>query len=83
MLEVSDKLVDGLGLNNYIVDVGLDVVPYLIFKAMLNSSLICRTSIFESEGHGGVTVGVEGCDEGCFDLILLLQRDLAITRVTI
>ena len=72
MLEVSHEVISGLGLNYYIIDVGLNVVAYLIFKAMLDGSLICDTSIFESKGHGGVTVGAEWRNEGCFDLVLLL-----------
>jgi hypothetical protein len=83
LLEVGDKLIGGLGLNDYVIDVGLNVVPYLIFKVVLNGSLICCTSVFESEGHGGVTVGVEWCNEGHFDLVLLFQGDLVITRITI
>ena len=83
MLEVGDELIGGLGLNNYVIDVGLIIVPYLIFKAALNGPLICCTSIFESEGHGGVTVGAERCDEGRFDLVLLFERDLIITEIAI
>ena len=56
---------------------------YLILKATLNNPQIRRTSILKSEGHGGVTIFTEGCDEGRFDLVLLLQKDLVITRVTI
>jgi hypothetical protein len=83
LLKVSDELIAGLGFNDYVIDVGLNVVPYLIFKAALNGPLIYRTSILESEGHGGVTIGVKRCDEGHFDLILLFQGDLVITRIPI
>jgi hypothetical protein len=72
LLEVNDEVIGGLRLRNYIVNIGLNVVAYLIFKATLDGSLIRCTSIYESEGYGGVIVGVERCNEGCFDLVLLL-----------
>jgi hypothetical protein len=46
-------------------------VAYLIFKVMLDGSLIHRTNIFESDGHGGVIVGAKWRNEGSFDLVLL------------
>jgi len=74
LLEVSDEVIGGLGLNNYIVIVGLNVVACLIFKATLDGPQISHTNIFKSEGHGGVIVGVERRNEGCFDLVLLLLK---------
>jgi len=61
----------GLRLNYYIINVGLNVVAYLIFMASFDGPLIRRTSIFESKGHGGVTISTKWRDEGRFDLVLL------------
>ena len=56
-----------------IIDVSLDeVVATLVVEALLNGSLISGSSIFESEGHGGVAICTERSNKGCFDLVVFL-----------
>ena len=71
-LEVSDEVVGSLRLNHYIVDIGLNVMPYLLSKAMLYGPLISGTDVFEPEGHCGVAISVERCDERSLNLVILL-----------
>ena len=52
-----------LRLDHDIIDIGLNVAPYLLSKATLNGPLIGGTSVFESKGHGGVAVGAKWRNE--------------------
>jgi hypothetical protein len=71
LLEVGDEVISSFRLNYYVINVSPNIVAYLIFEAILDGPLICRTSVFEFKGQGGVIVGTERRDEGCFDLVLL------------
>ena len=71
-LEVDDKIVGGLGLDDHIVDVSFDVVADLLVEAHLDGPLIGCSGILESEGHGCVAESTEGRDERCLDLIFFL-----------
>ena len=73
-----------LGFDNYIINISLDeVVFYLIFEAGLYGALVSSPGVLEPERHGRVAVGAKGRDEGCLDLVVLFESDLAITRVAI
>ena len=61
--EVGDEGVGSLRLNHHIINVGLNVLPDLVLKAMLDDSLISSTHVLELEGHGRVAVGAERSDE--------------------
>ena len=54
-----------------------------MIEAHLNGSLIGCPGVLESEGHGGVAVCTEGCDERCLDLVFFLEGDLVIAGVTV
>ena len=62
-LEVGDKIVGGLRLDDHIIDVSFNVAADLLIEAHLDGPLIGRLGVLESEGHGGVAVCVEGRDE--------------------
>jgi hypothetical protein len=84
MLEIVDQGVSLPGFHNHIIDVCFDqVILDLISKALLDSTLVCGHSILEPERHSRVAVGVEQCNEGRLDLIVLVESDLVITRVAI
>ena len=61
--EVGNKIIDGLGLDDHIIDVSFDVVADLLIEAHLDGPLIGRPGVLESEGHGGVAVRPERRDE--------------------
>ena len=61
--EVGDKIIGGFGLDDHIIDVSFNVVSDLLIEAHLDSPLISRPGVLESEGHGGVAVHTEGRDE--------------------
>ena len=62
-IEVGDKIIGGLGLDDHIVDVSFDVAADLLIEAHLDGPLIGRPGILETEGYGGVAVCTEGRDE--------------------
>jgi hypothetical protein len=55
----------------------------LIGKAYLNSALIGCSCIFQTERYSFVGVSPERGDKCGLDLILLLERNLVISRITI
>ena len=55
----------------------------LLTEAHLDVPLVGRPNVLESEGHGGVAVCTEGCDERCLDLVFFLEGDLVIAGVTV
>jgi hypothetical protein len=57
------EVISSLRFSHHIINVGLDVLPDLILKAVLDGSLVCSASILKPEGHGGVAVGTEWRDE--------------------
>jgi hypothetical protein len=73
-----------LGFNNYVIYIGFDqFILYLLFEALLYCTLISSSGIFEPKRHGHVAISAEGCNKGRLDLIILVESDLVITRVTI
>jgi hypothetical protein len=56
---------------------------YLIFEALLYCTLISSFGVFEPKQHGHVAISAEGCNKGCLDLVVLVESDLVITRVTV
>jgi hypothetical protein len=46
--EVGDELIFLCGLDDYIVFVGLDVLPDLRIQALLNCLMICCSSVFQA-----------------------------------
>jgi hypothetical protein len=54
-----------------------------VLEALLDGSLIGCTYVFEPKRHGHVAVSTKGHDEGCLDLVLLSQKDLMVTTVSI
>ena len=58
-------------------------MAYLLIEAHLDGPLVCRPSVLEFEGHGGVVVGTERRDERRLDLVFFLEGDLVIAKVTI
>ena len=61
--EVDDEVVGSLRLNYHIINVGLDILPDLDLEASLDSPLVGGADVFKPEGHGGVAVVTERCDE--------------------
>ena len=55
----------------------------LLIEAHLDSPLISRPGVLESEGHGGVAIRTEGRNERRLDLVFFLEGDLVITGVTV
>jgi hypothetical protein len=83
-LEIVDQGVSLPGFHDHIIDVGFDqIILDLISKALLDSTLVHGPRVLKPERHSHVAIGAEWCDEGCLDLIILVESDLVITRVVI
>jgi hypothetical protein len=83
-LEIVDQGVSLPGFHDHIIDVGFNqVILDLISKALLDSTLVCCPCVLKPEQHSHVAIGAERCDEGRLDLIILVERDLVITKVAI
>jgi hypothetical protein len=60
------------GLHDHIIDIGFDqIILDFINKALLDSTLVCGPRILKPKRHSRVTVGVERCNKGHLDLIIL------------
>jgi hypothetical protein len=83
-LEIIDQ---GMGLPsfyNHIINVGFDkVILYLVLETVLDGTLVCGPRVLEPERHCRVAIGTERRDEGRFDLVVLVESVLVITRVAI
>ena len=55
----------------------------LLIEAHLDGPLVCRPSVFESEGHGCIAVRIERRDERCLDVVVFLEGYLVIAGVTV
>jgi hypothetical protein len=73
-----------LGFYHLIINVGLDkVILYLVLETVLDGTLVCGPRVLKPERHCHVAVGAKRRDEGHFDLVILVESDLVITRVAI
>jgi hypothetical protein len=73
-----------LGFDNYVIYIGFDqVILYLLFEALLYCTLISSVGVFEPKRHGHVAISAKGCNKGRLDLIVLIESDLMIARVTV
>jgi hypothetical protein len=83
-LDIVDQGVSLPGLHDHIIDVGFDqIILDFINKALLDSALVCGPRVLKPERYSHVAVGAERCNEGHLDLVVLIESDLVITRVTI
>jgi hypothetical protein len=83
-LEIIDQGMGLPGFYNHIINVGFDkVILYLILEIVLDGTLVCGPHVLEPERHCHVAVGTKRRDEGRFDLVVLVESDLVITRVAI
>jgi hypothetical protein len=70
--------------HDHIINVRFyQVILDLISKALLDSTLVCGPRVLKPKQHSHVAVGAEWCNEGCLDLIVLVESDLVITKVAI
>jgi hypothetical protein len=84
LLDIVDQGMGLPGFYNHIINVGFDkVIFYLILETVLDGTLACGPHVLEPERHYSVVVGAKRCNEGCFDLVVLIESDLVITRVAI
>jgi hypothetical protein len=72
------------GFYHHIINIGFDkVILYLILEIDLDGTLVCGPRVLEPKRHCHVAIGTERHDEECFDLVVLVESDLVITRVAI
>jgi hypothetical protein len=50
---------------------------------LLNSTLVHSPCVLKPKRHSRVAVGAKWCNEGCLNLIVLVESDMVITRVAI
>ena len=67
-----------LGLDDYVVNIDLDVSSDLLLKAVLHHALVSGTRVLEPEGHCCVAVDAKRRDECCFVFVFLLHPDLVV-----
>jgi hypothetical protein len=65
-------------LHHYVINVGFDVSPNLMFQDDVNTLLVRCSPIFKPECHLCVTEDPERCDERCFFFIVNNKADLMI-----
>ena len=82
-LKVDDKIINGLGFDDHIIDVGFDIAVDLLVEAHLDGPLISCSGILESEGHSFVAVCTKRCNERRLYLVFFLEGDLMIAGVTV
>jgi hypothetical protein len=83
-LEIVDQGVSLPGFYDYIINVGFDqVILDLISKALLDITLVRDPRVLKPERYSRVAVGTKRCNKGCFDLIVLVESNLVMTRVAI
>jgi hypothetical protein len=61
--EVGDEGIGGLRLNHHVINVSVNILPYLVLKATLDGSLISSTRILVPEGRGHIAIGAKRSDE--------------------
>jgi hypothetical protein len=83
-LEIVDQGVSLPGFHDHIIDIGFDhIILDFISKALLDSTLVRGPRVLKPKQNSHVAIGAEWCNEGRLDLIILVKRDLVITRVAI
>jgi hypothetical protein len=84
LLEIIDQGMGLPGFYNHIINVGFDkVILYLILEIVLDGMLVCGTRVLVPERHYRIAVGAKRRDEAHFDLVVLVESDLVITKVAI
>jgi hypothetical protein len=72
------------GFYNHIINLGFDkVILYLVLETVLDDALVCGPRVLEPERYCRLAVGAKRHDEGRFDMVILVESDLVITRVAI
>ena len=81
--KVRDDLVVGSSVNNHIIHIGFNIAMQLIVKVELNRSLICGSSVLQPKGHSLVSISSILGDERSLDMVIFLEGNLVVARVTI
>ena len=81
--EVSNEIIDGLGLDDHIINVSFDVADDLLIEAHLDGPLVGHLGVLESKGHGGIAICTKRRDERHFDLVVIFERYLVIDGLTV
>jgi hypothetical protein len=81
--EVGKQISLMLRLDDYIIDVDVDVATDLAGKAFLHAPLIGGSSVQEAEGHGGVAEATEWHDEGHLFFVFLCLLDPVVAATSI
>jgi hypothetical protein len=76
--ELGEEVIFFGGLDDHVVDVGLDVLADLGFQALLDGILVGRSSVLEAKGYGCVVVDVVRRYERRLVLVRVLQGYLVI-----
>jgi hypothetical protein len=83
LCEVVKQIPTLFRLHHYIINIGFNVSPNLIFLDDVYALLICSSPILQPEGHLGVTENPERRDKGCFLFIICGEANLMIARIRI
>jgi hypothetical protein len=72
---------DLLSFDHDVIDLGLDHFADVITEHVVHASLVCGTSIPQTEGHGSVAIHAIRGDERSSELVGLFHLDLVIAEV--
>jgi hypothetical protein len=79
LLKVIKEIPTLFRLHYYIINVGFDVPPNLIFQDDVHTLLVCSSPVLQPEGHLGVTENPERRYERCFLFVVCGEANLTIT----
>jgi hypothetical protein len=83
LLKIDDKRVEESSLDDHVIHVGFDILVELVFKASLDSSLVCSVGVLQPERHCRVAVGAERGDEHGLLLVIFLDSNLVVPGVAV
>jgi hypothetical protein len=82
-LQVGDEATTLLRPHDDVVDIDLQVAPYLPFEVEMHTPPVCGPCILQCERHIHITKTTEGGDERGGGLVCISEGYLVITRVGI
>ena len=81
--QVSNKLILGLGFEDDIINISVNIAMQLVGKTQLYRPLVGGSCILQPKRQGLVGVCPVRGDEYRLDLIFFFERDLVVARVTV
>ena len=75
-------MVNVLRFNNHVIDVNLNIAPYLIFEDLVYEPLVCSAGILQPEWHDLAVICIFG-DKCNFFFVRGVHSNMIIARVSV